>query len=47
MLKILYFLALFFIVFSANSHSISGTFSQIPKQTIRLEAFDGDYTVPG
>lgn len=41
MLKILSFLALFFTVFSAYSQSISGTFSQLSKQMIRLEAFDG------
>lgn len=46
MLKILSFLALFFIVFSAYSQSISGTFSQLPKQAIRLEAFDGFKTYP-
>ena len=43
MLKILSFLALFFIVFLAYSQSISGTFSQLPKQAIRLEAFDDEY----
>jgi hypothetical protein len=43
MLEILSFLALFFIVFLAYSQSISGTFSQLPKQAIRLEAFDDDY----
>jgi len=35
MLKILSFLALFFIVFSAYSQSISGTFSQLPMAKLR------------